>query len=292
MKTSELPRELLWQDKETIDEFFDDPLNKGLYRVLRLWLGKGQSALPLMNEAWYICERIFYEDDPGSLFGEYIDTAKKDLKDQSLIEPVMCMVYSIFKVQKNELVLKHTQKVTGILELFLERRDCWELFHRFVTETINSGRQYHSEFCPHRRRGISKQARQDYESRILALELRNAELEGQNDRLTKKLNLLEGRKEKGRVFSFEKILDFISNCVEWSDAKPLLSMVKDMIIGTITPEELRAINRVEQKFKNRKYGDTVMGDKVEVKRGADLNKLYLQDSNSIGNIMKQLKNKD
>lgn len=290
MKTSELPRELLWQDMETIDEFFDDPLNKKLYNILRLWLEKGQSSLPLLNEAWYICERIYYEDDPGSLIGDYLDTAKKDLKDMDLVTVVMCLVYSIFKVQKDELIRKHTDKVTGILEMFLERRDCWGCFNQFVEETINNGKMFNSEFRPHRRRGISKQARQDYESKILALEMRNAEVEGQNERLTKRVNQLEDRKPKGRFFSFDQILNYIDDCVEWGDAKPLLQSLKDLTIGNITEEEIKAIRRVEKNYKNRKNGDTVMGDKVEVKRGAGLNKLYLTEENNPADIMRLLQN--
>jgi hypothetical protein len=78
--------------------------------------------------------------------------------------------------------------------------------------------------------------------------------------------------------------------VEWGDAKPLLQSLKDLTIGNITEEEIKAIRRVEKNYKNRKNGDTVMGDKVEVKRGAGLNKLYLTEENNPEDIMRLLKN--
>ena len=190
MITSELPRELFWHDRETIEELYDDPINKELYTIYRQIHPKNLSALRVLNEAWYICERIYYDKNPENEIGSYIDIVKKDMKGNEALAIVMSMVCTIFRVQKDCLIKQHTEKATNIIGCFFSEYNCWKAYSSFAESAIAEGKLYDTDFRPHRSRGISKETRERYEAQILALEMKLAEAEGKIERLNKKKNPL------------------------------------------------------------------------------------------------------
>lgn len=291
MITADLPRELLWHDRETIDELYDDPINKELYTIYRQFHPKNLSALRVLNEAWYICERIYYDDNPETEIGSYIDTVKKDMKNSEALAIVMSMVFTIFRVQKDCLIKKHSEQAMGIISSFFSENNCWMAYSRFAASTIAEGKLYDTDFRPHRSRGVSKDTREKYEAQILTLEMKLAEAEGKIERLSKKKNPLGTRSNKERSFTSSEIINYGENCVEWPDCRPLLTMLKDPRMGRATKWELDKIAEVEKDFKKRKYGDYVAGNKTQFEKGAGVTNMKLPEGISTEDLIRLLQSK-
>ena len=291
MKTADLPRVLLWHDRETIDELYDDPINKELYTIYRQIHPKNLSALRVLNEVWYICERIYYDDNPESEIGSYIDAVKTDVRNNDALPLVMSMVCAVFRVQKDSLIRKHTEQLVNIIGSFFSEDSFWKACSDFAESAITEGRLFDTDFRPHRSRGISKETRERYEAQILTLEMKLAEAEGKIERLSKKRNPLGGRGNKDRSFTFSEIINYGESCVEWPDCRPLLAMLKDPRMGIASKWELEKIAEVEQDFKKRKYGDYVAGNKTQFEKGAGVTNMKLPDGISAEDLIRLLQSK-
>lgn len=291
MKTADLPRVLLWHDRETIDELYDDPINKELYTIYRQIHPKNLSALRVLNEVWYICERIYYDDNPENEIGSYIDAVKTDVRNNDALPLVMSMVCTVFRVQKDSLIRKHTEQLVNIIGSFFSEDSFWKACSSFAESAIKEGKLYDTDFRPHRSRGISKETRERYEAQILTLEMKLAEAEGKIERLSKKRNPLGGRGSKDRSFTFSEIINYGESCVEWPDCRPLLAMLQDPRMGIASKWELEKIAEVEQDFKKRKYGDYVAGNKTQFEKGAGVTNMKLPDGISAEDLIRLLQSK-
>lgn len=291
MITADLPRELLWHDRETIDELYDDPLNKTLHTIFRQVRPKNLSALKVLNETWYICERIYYDDNPASEIGSYIDAVKKDMKSSEALPIVMSMVCTVFRVQKDSLIRQHAEQVTAIIFSFFCTSSCWQAFADFAESSNKEERLFNSDFRPHRSKGISKAARAEYEAQIMALQMQLAEAEGKIARQDKKIKQQERSGNKERSFTASEIIDYGEGCVEWADCRPLLAMLKDPKMGRATKLELEKMEEVEKNFKKRKYGDYVAGNKTEFESGAGVTNLKLPEDINLQDVIRLIQSK-
>lgn len=67
---------------------------------------------------------------------------------------------------------------------------------------------------------------------------------------------MEPQENCGRLFTLDMIADYCKDCVEWSEAKPIVEMLKSLMLGSCTPEEANIIKDIKLEFKKRVYGNT------------------------------------
>ena len=98
-----LPREFLWTDKKTIDEFFElDPINKDFYKVLFTFREQPYSLsitpLRLFNEVYYQATRMIYEKAMPHDYSRYVYDTKGNVGWRFDAALVMTMVYFLLKL--------------------------------------------------------------------------------------------------------------------------------------------------------------------------------------------------
>lgn len=107
----------------------------------------------------------------------------------------------------------------------------------------------------------------DLDSTVMMLKKENAvfqnlirDLQADNERMK---SLLEENKQSGsaRKFAFVEIVNYCKDGVEWGEAKEILNMLKDLLRENVTKEDYDLLDSVRAHFKNKKYGDTVGGNK-------------------------------
>ena len=92
--------------------------------------------------------------------------------------------------------------------------------------------------------------------RIMELQVRIAELEEENKRLTTLLETKEDATGKDRKFTLMQIADYCKGCVDWDDAKTIVAMLNKMLRAGSTPEDYKLVDSVENEFKQRATGNT------------------------------------
>ena len=123
-----------------------------------------------------------------------------------------------------------------------------------------------------------------------ALQSRISELETENERLN---TLLEEKKQSGkdRKFTLVQIVDYCKGCVDWNDVKSIVAMLNKLLRRIGTDEDSDLVDSIEAEFINRKYGDTVMGDKNEFNDNSGLNRITLPKGISAQEALRLLQNK-
>ena len=58
----------------------------------------------------------------------------------------------------------------------------------------------------------------------------------------------------GRIITLRMIADYCNDCVEWSEAKPIVEMLNSLLLGNCTQEESLIIKDIKREFKNRRFG--------------------------------------
>ena len=133
--------------------------------------------------------------------------------------------------------------------------------------------------------------------RIKQLEMENhakqsriEELEADNNRLNA---LLEKKKRNGkaRKFTLVQMVDYCKGCVEWDDVKSIVAMLNKLLRRIGTAEDSDLVDSIEEEFKCRKYGDTIMGDKNEFSGNSAHNTIKLPPGMTPQEAMKLLQNK-
>lgn len=137
----------------------------------------------------------------------------------------------------------------------------------------------------------------DMDEKILLLEKEKAanqsyikKLEANNARLR---TLLDKKNETGkeRRFTLVEIVEYCKNCVEWRNVESIVAMLNKLLRRIATDEDSELIDSIEVEFMNRKYGDTVMGDKNEFKGNSAHNTITLPSGMTPQEAMKLLQNK-
>lgn len=65
---------------------------------------------------------------------------------------------------------------------------------------------------------------------------------------------MEPHKIGGRIFTLRMIADYCIDCIEWSEAKPIVDMLNSLMLGNCTHEEALIIKEIKREFKKRRYG--------------------------------------
>ncbi len=122
------------------------------------------------------------------------------------------------------------------------------------------------------------------------LQSRIKDLEDDNE----KFQALQEKKKingKARRFTLVEIVDYCKSRVEWIDAKDIVAMLNYLLRNIGTKEDSDLVDSIEEEFKCRKYGDTVMGDKNEFSGNSAHNTIELPPGMTAQEAMKLLQNK-
>ena len=122
-----------------------------------------------------------------------------------------------------------------------------------------------------------------------ALLARIAELEAERE---KQDALLETKRNgTARKFTLIEIVNYCKSRVDWDDVKSIVAMLNKLLRRIATEADEKLVDSIENEFKNRKYGDTVMGDKNEFKANSGLNKIALPPGMTPQEAIKLLQHK-
>lgn len=143
---SRLPREFLWQDLESMDDFLSEPLNKEIYQVYQtVKTAPFRINIPdiqLFNELYYLCIAIVAKDIyvyelEKVVFARFGRAYLSDL--------LISMIYAVFYLQENR------PTVFDGIDRFVDeyqRNKGW-YFDYFYNFLINHPVKYHTDFAPH-----------------------------------------------------------------------------------------------------------------------------------------------
>ena len=123
-----------------------------------------------------------------------------------------------------------------------------------------------------------------------ALQDRISELEAEVERLN---TLMEEKKQSGkdRKFTLVQMVDYCKGCVDWNDVKSIVAMLNKLLRRIGTDEDSDLVDSIEAEFINRKYGDTVMGDKNEFTGNSAHNTITLPRGITPQQALRLLQNK-
>lgn len=103
-----LPRELLWTDRNDFSDFLSEELCSEI--VSNIFLTKSHitkklgitTMLKLFNEAFYLSTRIVYEHDAESLPETYAKMIMDDLENQEWVEHVILIMFLVLTLQRDK----------------------------------------------------------------------------------------------------------------------------------------------------------------------------------------------
>lgn len=120
-----------------------------------------------------------------------------------------------------------------------------------------------------------------------------AHLESDNERLRSERNPLRTRKNRDRAFTLKMIVDYCKKHLNLDKASTIVAMLNKFLRDAkdYTQEECDLVDSIEIEYLNRKYGDTIMGDKNEFNDNSGLNQIALPPGMSVQEAMRLLQNK-
>ena len=109
-----LPRALLWTDKDSLDEFMNEPVNRDMFEMLFkirrdtiLLKDAYYSATKFFNEVYYQCTRIVYEQDKDAFIHNYLADIKSNIGTYNHARVVYGLIfYLLFHRNNNSLTEK------------------------------------------------------------------------------------------------------------------------------------------------------------------------------------------
>lgn len=120
-----------------------------------------------------------------------------------------------------------------------------------------------------------------------------AHLESDNERLRSESNSLRAKKKRERAFTLSMIVDYSKKHLNLERSSIISGMLNKFLRDArdYTQEECDLVDSIEIELSNKKYGDTVMGDKNEFSGYATHNTIELPLGMSPQEAMKLLQNK-
>ena len=149
MKLINLPREFVYTDRRTLDDFLrNDELNLLLYKVYLEVKDKPYyfkfPAEKAFNEAWYIATLAMNEAHPELDVKEWLWRSRDNMGWRYAADLVMSMVYVILYLQKDK-----PKMVEYVLPMFDNLNLGNEHFPAFKSMAIQETRQFSSDLAVH-----------------------------------------------------------------------------------------------------------------------------------------------
>lgn len=132
----------------------------------------------------------------------------------------------------------------------------------------------------------------DIEEENYNLKKKIAHLESENERLRSERNPLKQRKNRDRAFTLKMIVDYCKKHLNLDKAAVIVAMLNKFLRDArdYTQEECELVDSVEIEYLNKKYGDTVMGDKNVFRDSSGLNRITLPEGMTPQQAIKLLQN--
>ena len=152
MKLINLPRELVYTDRRTLDDFLrEDDLNKELYKVYLQVKDKPEcfsfDAVKAFNEAYYIATIAMNESHPEEDVIEWRYIAKHDMGSAYAAHLVLSMVYAILYLQENK-----SENIENVLNQMQNQNYGKDHFPYFRAMAEGESHRFKSDFsirpCP------------------------------------------------------------------------------------------------------------------------------------------------
>ncbi len=144
-----LPRQLLWTEVRTMNEFLNDDItNTGLYHIVKELpqelLPEGSDIVMLFNEMYYIMTRFYYEEPKVGEYMEYQKTIINDLKWTGCSDLVLIMMFTYFRHRE----LQPKPAVAAFMK-YMEKNFWWSYYWpHFINYTSSILRYPPSKFDP------------------------------------------------------------------------------------------------------------------------------------------------
>ena len=146
-----LPRELLWTDKTSMDEFLNEPVNREMYEMLQkirrdtiLLKDTYFSAIKIFNEVYYQCTRIVYERDQNDFVRHYLADIKSNIGLNNHARVVCGLIFYLFSHRNNNSLTEKKIAADLLLCFMFDGRYQME----FPRETETSRKTYDIDFSP------------------------------------------------------------------------------------------------------------------------------------------------
>ncbi len=139
-----LPREFVWQDLKSMDDFLSEPLNKELYRAyLKVKDAPFRLTMPdvqVFNELYYLCVALNNEFICFNELDQEITSyfCRKDTSDL-----LISMIYSVFALQDNK------PKIFDIISIYIQNYQKGWYFDYFLDFIKEHQNRYKTNLRPH-----------------------------------------------------------------------------------------------------------------------------------------------
>ena len=119
-----------------------------------------------------------------------------------------------------------------------------------------------------------------------------AHLESDNERMRSESNSLKAKKKRERAFTLSMIVDYSKKHLNLERSSIISGMLNKFLRDArdYTQEECDLVDSIEIELSNKKYGDTIMGDKNEFNDNSGLNQIALPPGISVQEAMNLLQN--
>lgn len=149
MTLTDLPKQLIYTDRKTLDDFLrEDDLNKELYNVYLQVKDKPYyfkfDAVKAFNEAYYIAVLAMNERKPESQVKEWYWNAQSNIGWVYAANLVMSMVYAILSLQENK--PKRIDKVLEVMQSMHFSKEHFPAFKKMAEQEI---RRFNSDLTIH-----------------------------------------------------------------------------------------------------------------------------------------------
>lgn len=113
----------------------------------------------------------------------------------------------------------------------------------------------------------------------------------ENESLKSKLNMTKPKRQQETSFTVSMIVDYCKRIPEYGSVEAIEKMLYKFI-KMCTEKEEKLIDSISEHFNNKKYGDTVMGDKNDFYGNSGLNQIALPPGMTPQEAIKLLQAKD
>ena len=131
----------------------------------------------------------------------------------------------------------------------------------------------------------------ELEEENISLKKKLEEALSENESLKSRLNMTKPKREQETSFTVSMIVDYCKRIPEYSSVEAIEKMLYKFIKMCSEKEE-KLIDSIAEHFNNKKYGDTVMGDKNDFYGNSGLNQFKLPPGVNPEDVMKLLQAKD
>ena len=254
-----IPREILWHDKETMDDMLQSPLFKALHEAFiccgREPLLFPMNELTILNEVGYqvtwLCYMSRFKLSPNMEQFTREVFANTGLKDHAMM--VISLVYAAVELV-NFPPLRISKYAKRELKLMHKNSWCRRYVDAFVKKVIRDGELYDERFIPNQVEldDFLKASVSEEEQKVPMCAEPMAEYD---------------TGAKGRSFTLEEIINYCKNLAELEQVNAINAIIQMLYVllrMNGKPAEYDLIDGILNYFKKRKYGDAVSGNKNSV----------------------------